>query len=173
MPELHKGPHDLDVDADRPRAAQHAGEHGDALLGEGVGRSAPAAAARLAEGMAHVQLTPRELATLRLMADGKANKEIAAALGISDGDIVEVKTNKGALTVPAILYPAIRPDVIAMPFGQGHTALGRYAKETGVNTATVTDSLTNYTPAKVSKAQGQARLIRFGTMLPEHIKTKR
>jgi two-component system NarL family response regulator len=45
---------------------------------------APAAAATLAEGMAHVQVTPRELATLKLMSDGKSNKEIAVVLGISE-----------------------------------------------------------------------------------------
>jgi two-component system, NarL family, response regulator len=55
---------------------------------------APAAAAKLAEGVARVQLTPRELATLRLMADGKANKEIATALGISERT---VKTHLGHL----------------------------------------------------------------------------
>lgn len=45
---------------------------------------APAAAAKLAEGVTRVQLTPRELATLRLMANGESNKEIASALGISE-----------------------------------------------------------------------------------------
>ena len=55
---------------------------------------APAAAAKLAEGVTRVQLTPRELATLQLMADGKANKEIASALGISDRT---VKTHLGHL----------------------------------------------------------------------------
>ena len=45
---------------------------------------APAAAAKLAEGVTRVQLTPRELATLKLLADGKANKEIATALDISE-----------------------------------------------------------------------------------------
>jgi two-component system NarL family response regulator len=45
---------------------------------------APAAAAKLAEGVTRVQLTPRELATLKLLADGKANKEIAVALRISE-----------------------------------------------------------------------------------------
>ena len=45
---------------------------------------APAAAAKLAEGVTRVQLTPRELATLTLLADGKANKEIASALDISE-----------------------------------------------------------------------------------------
>ena len=55
---------------------------------------APAAAAKLAEGVTHIQLTPRELATLRLTADGKANKEIANELGISERT---VKTHLGHL----------------------------------------------------------------------------
>ena len=45
---------------------------------------APAAAAKLAEGVTRVQLTPREMSTLKLVADGKANKEIATALSISE-----------------------------------------------------------------------------------------
>jgi DNA-binding NarL/FixJ family response regulator len=55
---------------------------------------APAAAAKLAEGVTRVQLTPREMATLRLMADGKANKEIARDLTISERT---VKTHLGHL----------------------------------------------------------------------------
>src|SRR5512145_340509 len=55
---------------------------------------APAAAAKLAEEVTRVQLTPRELATLRLLADGKANKEIANELGISERT---VKTHLGHL----------------------------------------------------------------------------
>jgi hypothetical protein len=38
---------------------------------------------------------------------------------------------------PVYLYPAIRPDVIAMPFGQGHTAYGRFAAGRGANPADV------------------------------------
>ncbi len=55
---------------------------------------APSAAAKLAEGVARVQLTPRELSTLRLMADGRSNKEIASQLGISERT---VKTHLGHL----------------------------------------------------------------------------
>lgn len=45
---------------------------------------APAAAAKLAERQTQVQLTPRELAVLRLLANGNSNKEIATALAISE-----------------------------------------------------------------------------------------
>jgi two-component system, NarL family, response regulator len=55
---------------------------------------APAAAAKLAEGLSRVQLTPRELSSLRLMADGKSNKEIAHSLGITERT---VKTHLGHL----------------------------------------------------------------------------
>jgi two-component system NarL family response regulator len=51
-----------------------------------AGRSylAPAAAAKLAERVTQVQLTPRELAALQLVASGQSNKEIATALDISE-----------------------------------------------------------------------------------------
>lgn len=61
---------------------------------EGKTYLAPAAAAKLAERVTRVQLTPRELSALQLMADGKANKEIATALGISART---VKTHLGHL----------------------------------------------------------------------------
>jgi two-component system NarL family response regulator len=55
---------------------------------------APSAAAKLAEGVTRVQLTPREMSSLRLMADGKSNKEIANELSISERT---VKTHLGHL----------------------------------------------------------------------------
>ena len=55
---------------------------------------APAAAAKLAEGVTRVRLTPREMSTLKLLADGKANKENATALDISERT---VKTHLGHL----------------------------------------------------------------------------
>ena len=55
---------------------------------------APAAAAKLAERVTQVQLTPRELSVLRLLANGNSNKEIAAALAIAERT---VKTHLGHL----------------------------------------------------------------------------
>ena len=59
----------------------------------------------------------------------------ANKLGVTVGDIVEVKTATGAVKAPVYLFLGIRPDTIAMPIGQGHTEYGRYAKGIGVNAA--------------------------------------
>ncbi|MFN8380805.1 MAG: molybdopterin-dependent oxidoreductase [Anaerolineales bacterium] len=61
------------------------------------------------------------------------NPVTAEELGIENDDVVKIVSEAGELEVPVYVYPAIRPDTIAMPFGQGHTAYGRYAANRGVN----------------------------------------
>ncbi len=63
------------------------------------------------------------------------NPETAHELGIENDDVVKVISEVGEVEVPVYLYPAIRPDTVAMPFGQGHTAYGQFAKDRGVNPA--------------------------------------
>ena len=59
--------------------------------------------------------------------------DTARKLGVSKGDIVRVTTPKGELEAPVYVFPAIRPDTIGIPFGQGHEQLGRYAAGAGAN----------------------------------------
>jgi anaerobic selenocysteine-containing dehydrogenase len=61
------------------------------------------------------------------------NPKTADELGIKFGDLVEVTSPQGSLRVPAVVYPGIRPDMVAMPMGQGNVDRGRYAKGRGVN----------------------------------------
>jgi anaerobic selenocysteine-containing dehydrogenase len=61
------------------------------------------------------------------------NPEVGHELGIENDDVVRIVSDAGAVEVSVYLYPAIRPDTIAIPFGQGHTAYGRYAEGRGVN----------------------------------------
>jgi anaerobic selenocysteine-containing dehydrogenase len=65
------------------------------------------------------------------------NPETAHELGVDNDDVVKIISEAGEVEAPVYLYPAIRPDTIAMPFGQGHTAYGRYAQGRGVNSADV------------------------------------
>jgi len=65
------------------------------------------------------------------------NPETAHELGIENDDILSITSDVGSVEAAVYLYPAIRPDVIAMPFGQGHTAYGQFAAGRGANPANV------------------------------------
>jgi len=63
------------------------------------------------------------------------NPKAAAEMGLKDGDMVEVLTPNGSLTQPVKLkvVKALRPDVVNLPYNQGHTAVGRFAEGRGPN----------------------------------------
>ena len=63
----------------------------------------------------------------------EVNPKTAEELGLTEGDVVEIESPEGAITAPILIYPAIRPDVIAIPIGQGHSNYGRYASNRGSN----------------------------------------
>ena len=63
------------------------------------------------------------------------NPETAHELELENDDVVKIISEAGEVEAPVYVYPAIHPEVIAMPFGQGHTAYGRYAQGRGANPA--------------------------------------
>jgi anaerobic selenocysteine-containing dehydrogenase len=65
------------------------------------------------------------------------NPKTAEELGIEDDDVVRIVSEAGEVEASVYRYPAIRPDTVAMPFGQGHTAYGIYAQGRGSNPADV------------------------------------
>jgi anaerobic selenocysteine-containing dehydrogenase len=80
-----------------------------------------------------LQETPDPMTTVTWNSWVEINPKTAEEMGIHHDDLVKVKSAAGEVEAAAYLYPAIRPDTVAMPFGQGHTALGRYAEGRGVN----------------------------------------
>lgn len=69
---------------------------------------------RLAERMRRTDLTPRELQTLELLADGHTNKEIAAALKISDYTVRHYVNN-----IMEKLHVSDRTGAVAAAFRSG------------------------------------------------------
>ncbi|HJS47945.1 MAG TPA: 4Fe-4S dicluster domain-containing protein, partial [Gemmatimonadales bacterium] len=59
--------------------------------------------------------------------------DTAKALDVREGEIVRLESPHGAVEAPAYLYAGLRPDLVAMPLGLGHTAYGRWAEGRGVN----------------------------------------
>jgi anaerobic selenocysteine-containing dehydrogenase len=84
-----------------------------------------------------LQETPDPMTTVTWNSWVEIHPETADHLGIHDDDIVTITGVSGTESIEAIVYryPAIRPDTVAIPFGQGHSALGRYAEGRGCNPA--------------------------------------
>ena len=59
--------------------------------------------------------------------------EAATAHGLQDKDQVWVESSFGKVKTKVRLVKGLRPDVVNLPYNQGHTAVGRWAKGRGVN----------------------------------------
>jgi anaerobic selenocysteine-containing dehydrogenase len=91
-------------------------------LGDGGGANRP-----------WLQETPDPMTTVMWGTWVEINPETAAKLGLDDDDVVKITSPAGEIEVPVYRFPAIRPDVVAIPFGNGHSAFGRYAAGVGAN----------------------------------------
>ena len=110
------------------------------FAGEGEFYFLPFVSPTLAEAGANkpwLQELPDPTTTVMWNTWVEINPETAHELGLENDDVVKIVSEAGEVEAPVYLYPAIRPDVIAMPFGQGHTAYGRYAQGRGANPADV------------------------------------
>lgn len=97
----------------------------------------------------------------------------ADRLGLEDDDVVRITSPYGELEASVYRYPAIRPDTIAIPFGQGHTVFGRYAQNRGANLAKLLgtrvnaagDLALNSIKVKIEKTGRKNTLARFESHL--------
>jgi len=111
------------------------------------------------------------------------NPQTAGRLNIQQGDLVEVASQHGKLHAPAFLYPAIAPDVVAMPVGQGHEHFTRYASGRGANPISILAPLTEESVGALAWAatrvnirrvgDGKNQLILFGGGMREEGREKR
>lgn len=90
------------------------------------------------------------------------NPRTAEKLGVKMGDMVEVASAHGKLQAPALVTPAIAPDVIAMPIGQGHENFTRYASGRGANPISILAPVTVAGPGSLAWAATRVKLARVG-----------
>jgi anaerobic selenocysteine-containing dehydrogenase len=108
------------------------------FAGEGEFYFVPFVSPTLAEAGANkpwLQELPDPTTTVMWGTWVEINPETAHELGLENEDLVKVISEFGEVEAAVYKYPAIRPDTVAMPFGQGHTAYGRYAENRGANPA--------------------------------------
>jgi len=93
------------------------------------------------------------------------NPMTAEELGIREGDVLEVESVAGSVRVPALIFPAIRPGVVAIPVGQGHAAYGRYAKGRGVNPLHIVETLMDEQTGDLAWAATRVKISNTGERL--------
>jgi anaerobic selenocysteine-containing dehydrogenase/Fe-S-cluster-containing dehydrogenase component len=71
--------------------------------------------------------------------DGWVEVHPAAArrLNIEQGDVLEVRSQFGAVELPAYVWPGVREDTVAIQMGLGHAEFGRWTKGRGANPMTL------------------------------------
>ncbi len=80
-----------------------------------------------------LQETPDPMTTVSWNTWVEINPETAKRIGVENDDIVKVSSPAGEIEAVVYIYHGIRPDVVAIPVGQGHSELGRYASGRGSN----------------------------------------
>jgi len=61
------------------------------------------------------------------------NPETAHELGIADNDLIWIESAFGKVRAQAKVYSGTMPDVLSVPYGLGHKALGQWARNRGFN----------------------------------------
>ncbi|MCS7051764.1 MAG: 4Fe-4S ferredoxin, partial [Thermomicrobium sp.] len=99
----------------------------------------------------------------------------ADELGLSTGDVVRVVTPRTTVELPVYVNPAQPPTMVSIPFGQGHSAFGRYAEGRGVSPLSIIAPESDRdvgtlawcaTRCQIEKTGRRARLPRFEGMVP-------
>ena len=94
------------------------------------------------------------------------NPATAAGQGIAEGDVLSIESQVGAIEAVAFIYHGIRPDVIAMPIGQGHTTYGRYAENRGVNPIKILASNTDPVSGELATGATRVKISKTGNRVP-------
>jgi anaerobic selenocysteine-containing dehydrogenase len=94
------------------------------VLGDGSGANKP-----------WLQETPDPTTTVMWNSWVEIHPVSAQELGLVSDDVIRIISQSGTIEAVIYEYPGIRPDTLAIPFGQGHTAYGRYAQDRGANPA--------------------------------------
>lgn len=80
-----------------------------------------------------LQEMPDPMTTARWETWIEINPQTAQQLGVENNDVVSIHSPYGEIEAVVVVSPGIRPNVVAVPIGQGHTDYGRYAKGRGSN----------------------------------------
>ena len=109
-----------------------------------------------------LQMMPDPMTTAAWQSWVEINPTTAEQLGIKIDDVVSVISPNGRMEAPVYIYPAIPPNVVAIPAGQGHTFMGRYAEARGANPLSILAPMTEGDTGALAWNATRVRIERTG-----------
>ena len=123
-----------------------------------------------------MQATPDPITTATWRTWIEINSRLAEELDIREGDVIKVTSPRGSIEALAYPHPGVPPYTVSIPFGQGHTDMGRYAKDRGANVFSILAPLTDSesgafawaaTKVNIEKTDEWVRVPKFENTVPE------
>ena len=123
-----------------------------------------------------MQATPDPITTAAWRTWIEINVRVAELRDIREGDVIRVTSPRGSIEALAFPHPGVPPDTVSIPFGQGHVAQGRYAKDRGANVfailAPLLDSQSGAfawaaTKVNIEKTDDWVRVPKFENTVPD------
>ncbi len=117
-----------------------------------------------------LQATPDPITTVVWDTWVDLSREDAARLEVKSNDIVEIRSQYGAIEAPVYVNRGTPPGTVSVPVSQGHSGFGRYAENRGINIMSILAPLTdpntgalayNATRVKVTRTDRQRTLPKF------------
>ncbi|MDP2726004.1 MAG: molybdopterin-dependent oxidoreductase, partial [Dehalococcoidia bacterium] len=108
------------------------------------------------------QATPDPITTIVWQTWVEVSLETAEQLALQQGDIVRVESPQGNLEAVVYPHPGLRPDVVAIPMGQGHSGSGIYAKDRGANVLAIVQPQAQGSDGGLARASTRVRLVKTG-----------
>ncbi len=123
-----------------------------------------------------MQATPDPITTATWRTWIEINSRLAEELDVREGDVIKVTSPRGSIEALAYPHPGVPPYTVSIPFGQGHKAMGRYAKDRGANVFSILAPLTDSesgafawaaTKVSIEKTDEWIRVPKFENTVPE------
>ena len=83
-------------------------------------------------------------------------------MAIKEGDVVEVTSQRGTIKALAYPHPGVSPNVVSIPFGQGHRAGGQFSEGRGANVFNILSPDTDENTGALAWAATRVRLEKTG-----------
>ncbi|MBI2918704.1 MAG: molybdopterin-dependent oxidoreductase [Chloroflexi bacterium] len=113
-----------------------------------------------------LQATPDPITSVAWQTWVEVGRQTARQNDLEEGTVVSVESPQGRVEAAVYVNPALPPEVVAVPLGQGHSSYGRYAQGRGANILSILAPLEDRENGALAWAATRVRLVKAGRRQP-------